>query len=202
MLLVLLFCAAPVVASYLAYFVFKPQARTNYSDIIVPSRPLPATLPLTDLQGRAVAANSLQGQWLLVVVAAGACDRSCERHLWLQRQLHETLGRDKDRVDKLWLVDDGVLPKPETLAAIGGGEAASSARAVGLAEANVLLAPRAALAGWLAAASGHALEDHLYVVDPNGDWMMRAPADADPSKLKRDIDKLLRVSAGWDRPGR
>ena len=56
--------------------------------------------------------------------------------------------------------------------------------------------------GWLEPAPGHALEDHLYIVDPLGDWMMRVPADPDPARLKRDIDKLLRASAGWDQPGR
>ena len=202
MFAVLLVCAAPVIASYFAYFVVKPQSRTNYSELIVPSRPLPPALTLTDLQGRTVAPASLQGQWLLVVVAGGACDARCERHLWLQRQLHETLGREKDRVDKLWLVVDGVAPRRETLAAIGAGEAASSVRAIGLADARVLNAPRAQLAGWLAPAAGRSLDDHLYVVDPNGDWMMRSPEDADPAKLRRDIDKLLRVSAGWDQPGR
>ena len=202
MLVVLLVCAAPVVASYLAYFVVKPMGRTNYSDLIVPARPLPPAMPLASLKGDAIAPSSLQGQWLVVVVAGGACDRRCERHLWLQRQLHEALGREKDRVDKLWIVDDGVMPKRETLAAIGADAAASSARAVGLAEARVLLSPRVSLAGWLAPASGRALEDHLYIVDPNGDWMMRAPEDADPARLKRDIDKLLRASAGWDRAGR
>ena len=52
------------------------------------------------------------------------------------------------------------------------------------------------------ACAGRALEDHLYIVDPRGDWMMRAPADAQPARLKRDVEKLLRASAGWDRPGR
>ena len=61
-------------------------------------------------------------------------------------------------------------------------------------------APR--LARWLAARAGQALEDHLYIVDPMGDWMMRAPAEADPAKLKRDLEKLLRASACWDRAGR
>jgi hypothetical protein len=32
--------------------------------------------------------------------------------------------------------------------------------------------------------------------------MMRVPADPDPTRVKRDLDKLLRASAGWDRPGR
>jgi hypothetical protein len=58
------------------------------------------------------------------------------------------------------------------------------------------------VAAWLKPAPGQVLEDHLYIVDPVGDWMMRAPAEADPAKLKRDIDRLLRASAGWDQAGR
>jgi hypothetical protein len=159
---------------------------------------MPAGLALSDLQDARVAPRALHGQWLLVVVAGGACDGVCERHLWLQRQLHETLGRDKDRVDKLWLVDDAAPPRAETLAAIG----AASGAAAALAPATVLRVDRSALAAWLAPAAGHALEDHLYIVDPHGDWMMRVPAEADPAKLKRDVEKLLRASAGWDRGGR
>jgi hypothetical protein len=196
---VLLVCAAPVVASYLAYFVVRPQARTNYSELIVPPRPLPLALPLVDSAGTAVAPLSLRGQWLVIVVAGGACDARCERNLWLQRQLHETLGAEKDRVDKLWLIDDAAAPRRETLAAI----AATSARgAPGFAPTTVLRVPHAALASWLDAAPGRALADHLYIVDPRGDWMMRAPAEPDPARLKRDLDRLLRASAGWDRPGR
>jgi hypothetical protein len=198
MIAVLLVCAAPVVASYFTYFVLKPQARTNYSDLIVPARPLPASLPLVDLANTAVAAPALRGQWLVVVVAGAACDSRCERHLWLQRQLHEALGADKDRVDKLWLIDDRAAPRRETLAAIA---ATADARGA-FAPTTVLRTEHAALGQWLAPASGQALEDHLYVVDPSGDWMMRVPVDADPARLKRDIDKLLRASAGWDRPGR
>jgi hypothetical protein len=198
MIAVLLVCAAPVVASYFAYFVVRPEARTNYSELIVPTRPLPASLPLSDLAGARVAPASLRGQWLVVVVAAGACDARCERQLWLQRQLHEALGAEKGRVDKVWLVDDGAPPRPETLQAIAASGHARSA----FAPATVLRAARADLAGWLAPAEGHALEDHLYIVDPSGEWMMRVPADADPARLKRDLDKLLVASANWDRAGR
>ena len=58
------------------------------------------------------------------------------------------------------------------------------------------------VAAWLKPAPGQVLEDHLYIVDPMGDWMMRAPAQADPTRLKRDVERLLRASAGWDKPGR
>jgi len=64
MLLVLLVCAAPVIASYFTYFVIRPEGRTNYSDLIEPSRPWPSAsdLPLTDLQGRPVSPQALRGQ--------------------------------------------------------------------------------------------------------------------------------------------
>ena len=198
MIAVLLVCAAPVVASYFAYYVLRLDSRTNYSELIVPPRPVPASLPLADLATQPVAPISLRGQWLVVVVAGGACDARCERHLWLQRQLHEALGADKERVDKVWLIDDSTVPRPQTLAAI----AATSDSRLPFAPTTVLRARRDALAAWLSPASGRALEDHLYVVDPRGDWMMRVPVNPDPARLKRDLDKLLRASAGWDRAGR
>ena len=191
MLLVLLVCAAPVVASYLTYFVIRPQGRSNYSELIQPLRPIPAALPLADLQGRGVEARSLRGQWLLVVVAGGACDATCERLLWLQRQLRETLGRDRDRLDKVWFVNDAQALRPQTLQAVTAGVGAT-----------VLRSDPAALSEWLEPASGHALEQHLYLVDPMGNWMMRVPADPQPNKLKRDVERLLHASAGWDTPGR
>lgn len=193
MLAVLLVCAAPVVASYFAYFVVRPEGRTNYSDLIVPPLPIPSSgaLPLAELTGRPVDAASLQGQWLLVVVAAAACDAQCEKLLVLQRQLRETLGKERDRVDKLWLVTDGEPLRPAVLQAVGTGTPVTTLRT-----------PREAVARWLAPAPGHALEQHLYLVDPLGQWMMRAPADPEPAKLKRDIDRLLRASASWDLPGR
>ncbi len=191
MLLVLLICASPVVASYLAYYVIKPQGRTNYSELIQPQRQIPENLGLTDMQGGSVASASLRGQWLLVVVAGGACDAACEQMLWLQRQLREALGRDKDRVDKLWLIHDAATPSSRTLDAVSRGEGA-----------RVLRVPPAALAAWLEGGAGQALEAQMYIVDPLGQWMMRSPRSPEPAKLRRDVERLLRASAGWDKPGR
>jgi len=191
MLLVLLACAAPVIASYTAFYVLRPEGRTNYATLIEPSQAMPADLPLTDLDGRAVSASSLKGQWLLVVVGRGACDSDCEQRLFMQRQLREMTGRDRDRIDKLWLVTDGAPIAPALRAALAAAPAT-----------QVLRVPAQALQQWLAPAPGESLESHLYVVDPMGQWMMRAPAQAQPEKFKRDIDKLLRASSFWDRPGR
>lgn len=191
MLLVLLVCASPVIASYFTYFVIRPEGRTNYGELVLPPRELPAALPLTTLEGAPVAPASLRGQWLLVVVVDSACAEACEKRLFMQRQLREMLGRDRDRLDKIVLVaGDGAL-KPELRAAL---EAAPPA--------TLLRAPREALAAWLAPQAGHALDEHLYVVDPIGMWMMRMPPLAEPQRVMRDLRKLLRASSSWDNAGR
>jgi hypothetical protein len=190
MLLVLLVCAAPVVASYFTYFVVRPQARSNYGTLILPTRTMPA-LPLRALDGAAVDARSLKGQWLLVAVGPADCDAVCQKRLFMQRQLREMLGRDRDRIDKVWLITGAGEPSP----ALRGGLGADPSL-------HLLRVPRDAVAAWLEPDSGMLLEDHLYLVDPMGEWMMRVPADADPARVKRDLDRLLRASASWDQPGR
>src|SRR3982751_1093480 len=192
MLLLLMVCAAPVIASYVAYFVIRPDGRTNYGDLILPTRPFPPGLVLSGLDGRAVPAESLKGQWLLVVVSGGTCDAVCERHLWIQRQLREALGRDSGRIDKVWLIDDAAAPRVETLNAVHSGGA----------PATVLRVAPDNLATWLTPATGSRLQTQPYIVHPRGDWMMRVPPNPEPARLKRDVERLLRASAGWDRPGR
>ena len=190
MLLIWAVCAAPVVASYLSYYVIKPQGRTNHGTLITPPKPMSAEkgLSFTNLQGQTVAPQALQGQWLLVSVAGGACDAACERQLYLQRQLREALGRDKDRVDRVWLIPDQAEVRPALLPA--------------LAQAWALRVDASRLSQWLQPYVGQALGSHLYLVDPKADWMMRFPADADPARVKKDLMRLLKANESWDEAGR
>ena len=189
MLLVLAVCAAPVVASYLSYFVLRPEGRSNYGALILPTRAMPA-LTLTTLAGQRVDAAALKGQWLLVAVGPSSCDAACEKRLYTQRQLREMLGRERDRLDKLWLITDSGTPAQALRAAIDS------------AGMQLLRADPSQMAAWLAPEVGQPLEAHLYVVDPMGEWMMRVPVNAEPARVKRDIDRLLRASASWDQAGR
>jgi len=165
MLLVLAVCAAPVVASYLSYNLLRPDGRSNYGSLILPPHAMPseAALRLTGVDGQVLKPAALKGQWLLVVVAGGACDARCEQQLYWQRQLRETLGKDKDRLDRVWLIPDQA---PVRAAILPGPDA------------------------------------HLYLVDPRGDWMMRFPADADPTRIKKDLARLMKANESWDLPGR
>lgn len=187
MLLLLLVAASPVIASYFTYYVIRPEGRRNYGELIDPQRPLPSWSGV-DSDGRDIPMTALRDQWLLVSVADSACDQACRDHLYLQRQLREGMGKDKDRLEWIWL-------------RTGAGEMPDDIRE-GLSTARVLKVDEAQLAGWLEPAPGQRLQDHLYVVDPIGNWMMRFPAGGDPRKMRSDLSRLLRASAFWDQPGR
>ena len=190
MLLVLLVCAAPVVASYFTYYDLRPEGRRNFGELINPQKPLP-DLVATALDGRQVNLQTLKDQWLLISVAGAACDAACARQLYLQRQLREGLGKDKDRLDWVWLIDDAAPLAPEIMPA--------------LKNATVLRVSAQDLQAWLTPANGATLQDHLFLVDPLGNWMLRFPAQLGAEqapKAKRDLERLLRAASSWDKAGR
>ncbi|MBH1965078.1 MAG: hypothetical protein I8H77_12120 [Comamonadaceae bacterium] len=190
MLALALVCAMPVIASYFSYYVVRPEGRRNFGELIDPQRLVP-TMAATNVAGQPVDLATLKGQWLLVSVSGGACDNTCQQHLYVQRQLRESLGREKDRLDWVWLVTDDVPLTPELRPVAD--------------VATVLRVPSAELAKWLVPAAGHQASEHLYVVDPMGHWMMRFPANMDmagAAKAKRDLERLLRASVSWDNAGR
>jgi hypothetical protein len=179
--LLLAVCAAPVIASYTAYYLLPPQGRTNYGALIEPQRPLPA-LALQRLDGSPVPAASLRGSWLMVQVDSGACDANCEKKLWQMRQVRLTTGRDAERVRRLWLIVDEAPLATALLREFDG---------------TLFLRARAdELAGFLAlpAEPNAQLADHVWLIDPLGNLMMRWPKEADPSRMKKDLLRLLKAS--------
>jgi hypothetical protein len=111
--------------------------------------------------------------------------------LYLQRQLRETLGKEKDRLDWVWFVSDAAPIPNALLPALKG--------------ATVLRLSADQIATWMQPAKGQELADHLYLIDPMGNWMMRFQQGLDlatAKKAKSDIDRVMRASASWDKAGR
>jgi hypothetical protein len=166
---ILLVCAAPVIASYLTYYVIRPEGRTNYGELVEPPRNVAA-----------LGVPSLQGRWVMLVVAPGTCDPGCRERLYEIRQVRLTAGKDRDRVARVWVVADDTAPDPALLAQHDG---------------LVLMRTDVdALARQFPATPQTRVSDHIYLIDPLGNLMMRFPKDADPSRMKKDLAKLLRAS--------
>ena len=114
-----------------------------------------------------------RGKWVLVVFDSAACDAYCERKLYVMRQSRRAQGKDMGEVERLWVLTDAGKPRAELMPGIEGTRFATFSAA-----------------GF----PGNALE-HIYLVDPYGNLMLRFPRDPDPSKVIKDLQRLLRYTA-------
>lgn len=170
---------APVIASYLAYYVVEPRGRTNYGTLIEPQRPT-AGLGLADAQARPARLADFAGRWLIVAVDEGGCAARCTQQLALMRQLRLATGKDRDRIERLLLVTGDAQPGAEAMAPFEG---------------TVVLRARAQdLRALLPVDQGATIFEHLYLVDPLGNLMMRYPGSPDGTRIRKDLERLLRVS--------
>ena len=116
--------------------------------------------------------EDLRGKWVLVNFDSAACDAYCEKKLYFMRQVRTAQGKDQARVERLWIITDAGKPRPELLAAIEGT--------------RISRAKPDAFPGEPV--------DHIYVLDPLGNLMMRFPKDLDPSRMLKDLQRLLKYS--------
>ena len=178
---VLMVCAAPLILSYLTYYVIKPTGRTNYGTLIDPRQhPIPA-MDSTTLDGRPEKLEQYAGKWIMLKVGGGECLEACQKQLFAMRQWRTMQGKNRDRVERVWLVTDDKPLDTMTIRQYDGM--------------HLLRAPKDVVSQWLPAEKGTQPADHIYLIDPLGNLMMRFPADPDPRKVYKDIAKLLKASA-------
>jgi cytochrome oxidase Cu insertion factor (SCO1/SenC/PrrC family) len=167
-------CAAPVILGTLAFYFWQPAGRTNYGELL-PLAPLRVVGTTAD--GAPFDFKSLAGQWVLVNVDMQPCDAACAEKLFFTRQTHVAQGAEAGRVERVWLTADPAAATGEKLAPTLVG-----ARVVRPASADMLTP------------FGAAADKHVFLVDPLGNLMMRFPEKADPKRMIKDLQKLLRVN--------
>ena len=181
MLIVLAICAAPMIFSYVTYYLIKPEVRTNYGELIDPRKyPIP-DLGGASLDGKSTSLEQLKGKWILLQVDAAVCDKACTQKLYYMRQLRLTQGKEMGRVERVWLITDDA---PLDIALMKEYDGT-----------HFLRVDAQKLAAWLPAVEGGKVSDHLYMIDPLGNLMMRFPKDPDANKIKKDISRLLKASS-------
>lgn len=173
-------CAAPMIASYLTYFVIKPQGRTNYGELLDPrAYPIPA-LGSATLDGKPVSLEDYKGKWIMLQVNGAECGDACTKKLYDMRQLRLAQGKEMERVERVWLITDD---KPLETILIREYDGTRMIRA----KPDLVQA-------WLPVEPNATVADHMYMIDPLGNLMMRFPKDADANKIKKDLYKLLKAS--------
>lgn len=178
MIVLLLVLALPVIASYITYYIVRPEGRTNYGTLLE-QQAIGDFAPI-DLLGNARPLDEFRGRWVMLVIGASDCDPACRERLYEVRQVRLTQGRERERVARVWLVTDAGTPDANLLAEHEG--------------AVVLRASASEIGARFPATSSTRASDHIWLIDPMGHLMMRFPRDADPSRIKKDLSRLLRAS--------
>ncbi len=177
LLLIAAVCVVPVLASYLAFYVWQPAKSTNYGALFEPRPVVQETL--SDIDGKAFSPGQLRGRWILAYAGASACDESCRQTLYYMRQVRTALGKEMDRVERVWLLTDTGRPDEVLLKQHPG--------------LHVVRAERSALLAQLDAVGAGAARS-VMTIDPLGNLMMCFPADPEPKRMLKDLERLLKAS--------
>ena len=174
--IIIALCAAPMIAAYVAYYVWPPAGHVNYGELIAPRNV--ADVELVTLDQRRFRIGDFKGEWLMLVVDDAACNERCERKLVYTRQVRLAEGTEKERVARLWIATGEARP----------------AEALLNAHAELVVARDTTGAFTRSLPAGSTPADHVYVVDPLGNLMLRFPPDPDPRRMLNDMSRLLRHS--------
>ncbi|MDX9995054.1 MAG: hypothetical protein RBS28_06990 [Rhodocyclaceae bacterium] len=108
-----------VLAAALIFSGWRPAATPHHGELLAQAATAPP-LSLDDLAIRAGPPKSaLAGRWLLVAVAAGACDAACARRLDALRRVHVALYKAMPRVRRVLLADGAAGAPPDLTVAAG-----------------------------------------------------------------------------------
>jgi hypothetical protein len=171
----------PVAVVFALYYggIWSPSGTSAKGELVHPARPLEFT-GLHRADGDAVGGELFQDIWTLIYIGDGACDEACRTALTYGRQTRLAVGKDMDRVQRVFLSTghccdqlylgaeqqglitlDASSPEAQTFLAQFPGERRTS----------------------------------LYIVDPLGNLMMRHNATQVINKdLLTDLKKLLKLS--------
>jgi cytochrome oxidase Cu insertion factor (SCO1/SenC/PrrC family) len=177
LLLIFLVCASPVVASYVTYYFFRPDGRVNYGTLIEPVKPLP-DMTLALLDGTPFRSADFKGKWTLLTFDGGDCAAECTDKLFKMRQLRTMQGKERDRVERAWVITDQAQLSTQLMREYDGMK--------------MLRAGDAPLDSAFPATG--ARSEHIYLIDPLGNLVLRYPKGADPMKMSRDLARLLKYS--------
>lgn len=175
-LLLLALMCAPVVISYSLYFSeYRPESR-HYGDLI----------PVVKVMGKGInqidntilRMKDFHGKWVLVTVDSGHCNEACQKKLYFMRQVRLVQGKEKHRIERLWLITDDVAPDTELTKQYEGTFFVSAK------DSEILSSIE----------TKETQTTHIYLIDPIGNLMMRFPENVDGTKMGHDIKRLLHVS--------
>lgn len=151
----------------------QPMGRTNHGELLEPFLNIRDALPESPIHAQN------EGHWLLVYAKDGACDETCEYALYTLRQSRLMLGKEMDRLVRVFLHGESA---PDTVYL-----AEEHAGLITLSDSGFSTLLKNKRPSELSAGG-------YYLVDPLGNLVMYFPPDIEPSDMVEDIKRLLKFS--------
>jgi hypothetical protein len=151
-------------------------------ELVEPVVPLPASWLEPALGSGAGGGAAAPYRWSLIYARMAACEQQCLHDLERVRQVQRALGRDTERVARIFLTGGDSPPDPERAGAedpalathrVDGADAEPIVRAIG--------AERLRLG-------------RVLIADPLGNLIASYPPEVEQKELLRDLKRLLSVS--------
>ncbi len=175
-LLLLVLMCAPVVISYALYFLeYRPESK-HYGDLVPIVKVAGKGTNLTD--NTILRMKDFHGKWVLVAIDSGHCDEACQKKLYYMRQVRLVQGKQKHRIERIWLINDDTIPDAELTKQYEGM--------------YFVNAKDSEILSFIETKEEQI--KHIYLIDPIGNLMMRFPENVDGTKMGHDIKRLLHVS--------
>jgi len=175
LLLVAAVFLGPLLAAAWLYYgsSLRPAGGSNAGTLLEPVVNVADEVPDSTLLDR------VPGRWVLLYAGSGACEQDCRDALYRSRQSRLMLGREMDRVARVFLQSDSA---PDTVVAGEQQDGLITMSDTGLAALLERKRP------------GNVASGGLYLFDPLGNLVMYFPPDLDPREMVGDIKHLLRLS--------
>lgn len=187
LLILLLLFVFPAIISITMYATgWRPATTVNHGELILPVRPV-ADRVMQSIDGKQVKISDLQGKWVMVYFDSSSCSDACMQQLYFMRQTHVSVGKNYDRMQRaLMLTDTASLDSLKSKLAEYQGM-------------QVLSADKTVMAGLYQDfgfdIKAVAQEKSIFLLDPQGNVMMRYKPGSEPAGTRKDIERLLKYSS-------
>jgi len=172
----------PAILAY-GYFYLgaRPSIKSN-GELIIPIVDI-HTLNITAKDGAELSEEELTPHWRMAYFVGSSCDSSCQNSLFVMRQTNIGIGKYQDRLNHAIVHLDA--PDKAFTDLIEKEYSGNTGRIYAKAENITALSNLE---------NNPAKMESIYLVDPLGNIMMHFPKNLDPKLIRKDLNKLMKVS--------
>ncbi len=180
-------CAAPYLLGTL-YYQFRsslPEVQnSNYGNLIDPTLEI-GNVHFKLLDETELEFNALREKWLMLYLLDSACTPDCENNLYFMRQIRKATAVNRFRINRLVVLTSPELITPELQRLL--------VQFPGMMVATMNEGSQQNLVSVLRQGTDKIL-GKILLVDPLGNFMMQYEVQPDPTRILKDIKRLLNVS--------